>query len=82
MTLMQALRLERSVPAMARKGRIQRGADADIVVFDPATVIDRATFAEPNQRSVGMLYVLVAGRLVVSNGELQEDVRAGRPIRR
>ena len=82
MTLMQALRLERSVRAMARKGRIQRGADADIVVFDAATVIDRATFAEPDQRSVGMRYVLVAGSVVVSDGELQEDVRAGRPIRR
>ncbi len=82
MTLMPALRLERSVPAMARKGRIQRGADADIVVFDPATVIDRATFAEPNQRSVGMRYVMVAGSVVVSDGELQEDVKAGRPIRR
>ncbi|MCH8990282.1 MAG: amidohydrolase family protein [Acidobacteria bacterium] len=82
MTLMPAHRLERSVPAMVRKGRIQRGADADIIVFDPATVIDRATFAEPNRRSVGMRYVIVAGSVVVSDGELQEDVRPGRPIRR
>ena len=82
MTLMPAQRLERSVPAMARKGRLQRGADADIVVFDPASVIDRATFAEPDQRSTGMRYVMVAGSVVVSDGELREGVKAGRPIRR
>jgi dihydroorotase len=82
MTLMPARRLERSVPAMVRKGRLQRGADADVVVFDPATVIDRATFAEPDQRSTGMRYVIVAGNVVVSDGELREGVKAGRPIRR
>jgi N-acyl-D-aspartate/D-glutamate deacylase len=82
MTLMPAQRLQQSVPTMARKGRLQRGADADIVIFDPATVIDRATFAEPDQRSVGMRHVMVAGRLVVSDGDLQADVRPGRSIRR
>jgi len=82
MTLMPAQRLERSVPAMAKKGRIQRGADADIVVFDPATVVDRATFATPDQRSEGMRYVMVAGQIVVSDGELRADVKAGRSIRR
>ena len=82
MTLMPAQRLEMSVPAMTRKGRIQRGADADIVVFDPATVIDRSTFATPDRRSVGMRYVIVAGQMVVSDGELQQGVKPGEPIRR
>jgi N-acyl-D-aspartate/D-glutamate deacylase len=81
MTLMPARRLERSAPGMRRKGRLQRGADADIVVFDPEAVIDRATFATPDRRSEGMRYVMVAGHLVVSDGELVDDERPGRPIR-
>ena len=43
MTLMPAQRLEARVPAMRQKGRLQVGADADITIFDPATVIDRST---------------------------------------
>lgn len=82
MTLMQAQRLERSVPRMARKGRVSPGADADLVIFDPNTVADRATFADPAQRSAGMRYVLVAGRLVVDDGKLMEGVKPGRAVRR
>ena len=54
----------RRCPAMARKGRLQVGADADITVFDPATVADRATVADPSQESVGIDWVLVAGEVV------------------
>ncbi len=50
------------------KGRIQAGADADIVVFDPATVTDRATYEHPNEHSVGMRYVLVNGVPVIDKG--------------
>jgi dihydroorotase len=82
MTLMPALRLEGSVEGMKRKGRLQRGADADIVVFDPSTVSDRATFAEPAQRSAGMRWVLVGGQVVISDGALQDGGRPGQPIRR
>jgi dihydroorotase len=46
MTVMPAQRLERRVPAMRKKGRIRAGADADVVVFDAARVIDRATFEQ------------------------------------
>jgi N-acyl-D-aspartate/D-glutamate deacylase len=81
-TLMPAHRLERSVPAMSQKGRLAPGADADIVVFDPTTVIDRATFADPAQRSAGMRYVMVAGQLVIDDGRLMEGVRPGRAVRR
>ena len=81
MTLMPALRLEASVDGMKRKGRLQRGSDADIVVFDPETVGDRATFADPAQRSVGMRWVLVGGQVVISDGELRDGARPGRPIR-
>ena len=67
---------------MIRKGRLNVGADADVVVFDPATVSDRATYQEPAQHSTGIRYVMVNGQLVVDNGELNADVQPGRPVRR
>ena len=80
MTIMPASRLEQSDPSMRRKGRLSVDADADIVVFDPKTVIDKATFTEPALRSVGIEYVIVAGKVVVKKGKLQERIKAGRPI--
>ena len=80
MTIMPASRLEQSDPSMRRKGRLSIGADADIVVFDPKTVIDKATFTEPAVRSEGIEYVIVAGKVVVKKGKLQERIKAGRPI--
>lgn len=82
MTIMPADRLEAVVPAMSRKGRVSVGADADLTIFNPATVIDIATFAEPAQPSVGIPHVLVAGQFVVRNGELVDGVMPGQPIRR
>ena len=80
MTIMPASRLEQSDPRMRRKGRLSVDADADIVVFDPKTVIDKATFTEPAVKSVGIEYVIVAGKVVVKKGKLQERIKAGRPI--
>ena len=82
MTLMPAQRLEAAVPQMRNKGRLKVGADADITVFDPATVRDRATFEQPAQYSTGIPYVLVNGVLVVNKGELVADVTPGVAIRR
>ena len=82
MTLMPAERLEAVVPAMSRKGRLSIGSDADLTIFNPATVIDRATFAEPAQPSEGIPHVIVDGEFVVRNGELVEGVMPGKAIRR
>jgi len=82
MTLIPAQILGASVPQMKRKGRVQVGADADLVVFDLATVSDRGTFTKPNQTAVGMRYVIVNGTPVVRDGELVRDALPGRAIRR
>lgn len=81
MSLMPALRLERRTPAMKKKGRIRVGADADLVVFDPDHVIDKATYEQPARYSEGMRYLLVGGAAVVEEGRLKEGVMPGRPIR-
>ena len=81
MTLLPARRLERVDPGMKRKGRVQPGADADLVVFDPARVIDRATFEQPAQYSDGIVHVLVNGTFVVRGSTLVPGVAPGRPVR-
>ena len=65
---------------MTRKGRIQVGADADITVFDPGTIVDTATFEEDLSASVGVRHVLVNGVAVVRNGSLVDGARPGKPI--
>ena len=82
MSYLPARRLEQAVPQMRTKGRISAGADADIVVFDPDRVIDRATFNEPARPSEGIEYVLVNGVFIVHSGELLKDTYPGRPVRR
>ncbi len=81
MSLMPAQRLARRAPMMRNKGRLRVGADADITIFDPETVIDRSTYASPAEYSKGMRYVLVNGVLVVREGQLQDDVRPGQAVR-
>jgi N-acyl-D-aspartate/D-glutamate deacylase len=81
MTLLPAQRLEARAPAMRNKGRIREGADADITIFDPLTVLDRATVAEPLLPSAGIRYVLVNGVVVVNDGVLDDGVAPGRAIR-
>ena len=81
MSWMPAQRLAEFVPAMKNKGRISVGADADITVFDPQTVIDRATYEQPMQYSEGIVHVLVGGTFVVKNGESIDGQFPGRAIR-
>jgi hypothetical protein len=80
-SLMPAERLESMSPTMRRKGRLKAGADADIAVFDPDHVIDKATFENPAQYSEGFRYVMVEGTFVVRDGKLQEGVAPGQAIR-
>ena len=80
-TLLPAQVLHDAVPAMRRKGRVQIGADADLVVFDAARVTDQATYAAPTRTSSGIAHVLVGGTFVVRNGELVPDELPGMPVR-
>ena len=73
--------LEDHVPAMRRKGRLGAGSDADIVVFDPASVTDQATYADSTRPSSGIRHVLVNGSLVVREGEIVLGAAPGRPVR-
>ena len=81
MTLMPAQRLEARAPQMRKKGRIRIGADADLVVFDAARIIDRATYEQPAVYSEGMRQVIVGGRFVVRDGRVVEAATPGAPIR-
>ena len=80
MTLMPAQMLERSTPVARRKGRLQEGADADIVVFDPQAISDRSTFAKPMEHSVGVHELIVGGTLVIDDNKMVPDVYPGRAI--
>lgn len=74
MTILPAKRMQARCPDFKRKGRIQTGSDADIVVFDPKTIIDKATFDRPALASVGMKYVLVNGTPVIDKGVIREQM--------
>ena len=80
MTIQPAKRLEAFSPQMARKGRVSLGADADLTVFDPETIIDRSTYSQGDEPSAGIVHVLVEGTFVVRDGEVQEGVFPGRAI--
>jgi N-acyl-D-aspartate/D-glutamate deacylase len=80
MSFMPAQMLERSTPVGRQKGRLQEGADADIVVFDANTITDRATFEKPMEPSVGVKYLVVGGTIVVDDGKIVPDVFPGRAI--
>ncbi len=85
LTLEQAVQKMSGLPAerigLRERGQIRAGWYADVVVFDPATVADRATFAEPHQYPVGIDWVLVNGQVTVEDGEFR-DVRAGTVLKR
>jgi hypothetical protein len=80
-SLRPARLLQDRVPALRRKGRLRAGSDADIVVFDPATVTDQATYAASTRPSAGIRHVLVNGRFVIQNASVVTGALPGRPVR-
>ena len=80
MTLMPAQRMEKATPAARAKGRLQEGADADVVVFDAKTVVDHATYQKPREPSSGMRYVLVNGTVLVDQGKIVPNTFPGKAL--
>jgi cytosine/adenosine deaminase-related metal-dependent hydrolase len=78
MTLLPAMRLQAYAPAFARKGRIQEGMDADITIFDPHTVLDRATYEDPYQEAEGIEHVIVNGQPIIRKGKLVPNTYPGK----
>jgi N-acyl-D-aspartate/D-glutamate deacylase len=81
MSLMPAQMLERSTPAARQKGRLQEGADADIVVFDAAAISDRSTYEKPMLPSVGVRYLIVGGSVLIDAGKIAPNVFPGHALR-
>jgi N-acyl-D-amino-acid deacylase len=84
-TLEQAIRSMTSLPAQVfgftDRGVIRAGAFADIAIFDPAKVIDRATYDQPHQLAAGMTWVIVNGKLAWKDAKVAPE-RAGRVLRK
>jgi len=81
-SLIPAQILEPAVPQMKTKGRLQVGADADVVVFDLNTIADKATFTDPANLSVGFRHVVVNGTPIIDEGKRLGDARPGKAVRR
>jgi N-acyl-D-aspartate/D-glutamate deacylase len=81
MSYMPALRLEKATPAGRFKGRLQEGADADVVAFDLAKITDHSTYAQPMQASEGMKFVIVGGTLLIDDGKLRSHTYPGKALR-
>ena len=81
MTLMPAKVLESIVPEMKLRGRIKKGCYADILLFDQNKVKDNATYASGFERSSGMDYVIINGKILIENGELQVNTFPGKAIK-
>ncbi|MGH7535846.1 MAG: amidohydrolase family protein, partial [Gemmatimonadales bacterium] len=83
LSLEEAVRKMTSLPAsrmgLPDRGLLRPGLAADIVVFDPAAVGARSTYADPNRYSQGIAFVAVNGQLVVDGGRITE-ARPGRPL--
>jgi N-acyl-D-amino-acid deacylase len=84
LSLEEAVRKMTSLPAQRMRiwdrGVVRPGAFADLVVFDPATISDRATFENPRQYATGVRFVAVNGQLVVDGGQVTA-ARPGRALR-
>jgi N-acyl-D-amino-acid deacylase len=84
LSLQEAIRKLASLPAenlkIDRRGKLREGYFADVVVFDPATIQDHATFVNPHQYATGMVHVFVNGEQVLKDGE-HTGATPGRVVR-
>ncbi len=80
-SLLPARIMEKSVPQLRKKGRLQKGMDADLIVFDPGTVRSMASSVYPYRPAAGVKCVIINGVTVITNGELELS-RPGKAIRR
>lgn len=80
-SLNSALILGDSCPMMKKKGRLQAGMDADVVVFDPKTVGETATFKNPISPSQGMHHVIVNGSFLIEDEKLDSNAFPGQAVR-
>ena len=81
MSFMPAKRLENLVPNMKNKGRIKLGADADLVVFNPDSIINKSTYSNPSAISEGIVHLIVNGIFVIENENIDYSSNCGKPIR-
>ena len=80
LSLYQAQWLSQASSSFDKKGRIQEGADADIVIFNASTVQANAAYGDPYQAPTGIPFVIVGGQLVVKNGVLIDGVYPGKRL--
>ena len=80
MTWLPAKRLENYAPAFKNKGRIQVGADADITIFDMASLESKATYQDPYQEAKGFQFVIVNGQPVISYGLFLDNTHPGKRL--
>lgn len=80
MTLLPAKRIQSIAPIMPFKGIIQLGADADIAIFNPKTIIDKATFEKGLAFSEGIEFVIVNGVVALKNGKTVNNTFPGLPV--
>ena len=73
--------IESCAPQIAQKARLREGFDADIIIFDPETIADQATFTEMNKPAIGVKHLLVGGTAVIADGALDTAATPGQPIR-
>lgn len=81
-SLMPAQRMEKSVPQMKKRGRIQEGMVADITIFDADKIADKASFTQATLPSEGIAHVIVNGKAIIKDYKLQESIFPGQAIRR
>ena len=80
-SLFQAQWLGSFSPAFNKKGRLQVGMDADIIIFDATRIQERADYGKPYQASVGIEHVIVAGQMIMASGKVNSNILPGERLK-